>query len=440
MGAAASIKVHNGNRAGTNEAVVASLLGSTTSGRGGGIVPDADAVFEHFNKHLTGNNDDMYQHHLSALAKSRESASKSRQQSASQGSSDGERNSCSVLPLLDRQDVILGRASGGSGGVAASQAVVPRTSLEQKVLAFLNPNIIVGDNNGDDGRHSGTVALLLAPSGAGKSTFVASLTRKLTVAALSKGNTSASGETKHDGTGTGASANGEPKRDAATFDLVVTVFVGAVQGSANPGRVLTELTTRLREFMLRSGVEPASEEKGGAAEAETTSGDVAALSGLLAAQLKDLSQASKRVLLAFDAVNELDRGGGAHNMTWLPTSIPAGISVLLSAIREDSVAASGSGGNVGVGEIDDVHRLSHVVRSVVRRWQIPTANHKATATTQQTAFDEGKQEEPNSSSSRGGKSRALFYLPRLSADEKEQLLVARGVDATIVKRVTELEV
>ena len=111
-----------------------------------------------------------------------------------------------------------------------------------------------------------------------------------------------------------------------------------------------------------------------ATTAEETASDIVELSTQLARHLETLHAQGRRVLLAFDALNELAPSGGAHNMTWLPAVLPSSVSVLVSAIggdgRQSDDGHSSNGGGVP---------CSHVVRSITKRWGVQTSALAASA-------------------------------------------------------------
>lgn len=125
--------------------------------------------------------------------------------------------------------------------------------------------------------------LVLAPSGAGKSTFLANLAMRL-------------------------------RSEAGAEESVVTVFIGATEGSTSVSRVLMGVLDCL---------DPEGE--GG--------GDFVDLVRRFHEVLLARSAANLRTTLVFDALNEFDAAHSARSLRWLPESLPDNCRVLLSAIE-----------------------------------------------------------------------------------------------------------
>ena len=122
---------------------------------------------------------------------------------------------------------------------------------------------------------------VLAPSGAGKSTFLASLVSKL--------------------------------RNQAV--VVVAVFIGATENSTSISRVLAAVCDCL---------EPDGD--------ASTTGDFVELTRRFHGILERRSTSGARTTLVFDALNELESSHQARALGWLPAELPSNTQVLLSAI------------------------------------------------------------------------------------------------------------
>ena len=133
----------------------------------------------------------------------------------------------------------------------------------------------------------GGVAVVMAKSGSGKSTFMAQLVQRL--------------------------------RADARFEVLHCVFVGCAEGSTSIARVLAELCRAFCADLRRHGL----------AAPDAIPDDVLGMSGLLASAMDSLVRSGRRVLLCVDALNELE-GAPARALGWLPHTSRA--AILLTTI------------------------------------------------------------------------------------------------------------
>jgi WD40 repeat protein len=133
---------------------------------------------------------------------------------------------------------------------------------------------------------SGIPVLLLAGSGCGKSTFVAQLVKK--------------------------------ERVAEAFDVIIAVFVGATDGSTQIFKVLSAVCSALMAAIPDL--------------ARNLPDDAMGLQQAFHALLQGACEEEKRVLLVFDAVNELEPHHNARSLGWLPKKLPGGVTILATAI------------------------------------------------------------------------------------------------------------
>jgi WD40 repeat protein len=121
----------------------------------------------------------------------------------------------------------------------------------------------------------------------------------------------------------------EYEKEGSVFDVVHAVFIGSVEGSTILFRMLTDLCRALladlERFDLWNPEFP--KDTGGFPN------DELGLSGLFACVLKELTDAGKKVLICFDALNELD-GATARSLTFLPQRTAA--TILMTTIMEDA--------------------------------------------------------------------------------------------------------
>lgn len=92
------------------------------------------------------------------------------------------------------------------------------------------------------------------------------------------------------------------REGTAKFDIVHSAFVGAVEGSTSVVRVLGDFCRAL------------ATDAGSQGESEIPR-DLSGLASMFAELLTTLSQTGKRVVIAIDALNELETGRG---LSWLP--------------------------------------------------------------------------------------------------------------------------
>eukprot|EP01043_Picozoa_sp_COSAG02_P052768 COSAG02_NODE_5737_length_4078_cov_3.208523_1_plen_856_part_10 len=178
-------------------------------------------------------------------------------------------------------------------------------------------------------------AVVVAASGAGKSTFLAHLVSQIRA---------------------GTAEN--------NFDTVLAVFVGATDGSTSIYRICTDLLAALRRVGELDDDSDNADEGGDAA-------DFQGLVAKIGSRLRVLGAAGHRTCLLFDAVNELDSAHAARSLRWLPAQLPDGCSVLLSTIGEktgDATMINQDAGDESVREIAtslymrwSLHRDSNVM-------------------------------------------------------------------------------
>jgi WD40 repeat protein len=99
--------------------------------------------------------------------------------------------------------------------------------------------------------------------------------------------------------------------------LLVPHFVGASAGSTDLRRTLRRLCHELQQ--AAGGSDPISQ-------------DVKELIPQLLALLNQAA-AVRRVVLVFDALNQMDAADGAHSLNWLPMQLPANVRLVISSLE-----------------------------------------------------------------------------------------------------------
>ena len=109
--------------------------------------------------------------------------------------------------------------------------------------------------------------------------------------------------------------------------VLCAVFVGATEGTTSIIRVLKALVQTLE---AKTALLP-DHEVDNAADGGGGPVDLPGLQQALGKALAELSEAGRRVLLVFDAVNELGDAHGGRALRWLPARLPVGCTVCFAS-------------------------------------------------------------------------------------------------------------
>ena len=212
----------------------------------------------------------------------------------------------------------------------ASSVLLTRSESEIQITALIKTNpAVVG---------------LFAQSGQGKSTFIAQLIEQF------------------------------QQDDTSGFDIIHSVFIGATEGSTFVFRILSELCTTLLNDLIAN--ELYESDLPHPARPTTMPTDISGLSGLFKYVLKTLVDNGKKVLLAFDALNELESKLG-RTLGWLPTKIKA--TFLFSTILNKTNNDSDSDSNNSTNSTNIEDSITDVLHSLKRRFNT-TVDSKNTFT------------------------------------------------------------